>query len=192
MCEVAIHLFPVRNGPGLPDSKGDLQRLPQAALLRPHSGGEQVGRSSESPPKKQENKGCFFIFLGGYSGNATTLAATGTTTYWRWDHLQKSTPTNKKHYFFKGDSSRPSRSHDGNGAGEKIYFFLFKIHNVKVFYVKLQNLTELKEVIASAVMKQLDHKNIDVDVDFFRVRERKKNNLVFPQLFSKTILSFLF
>ena len=55
----------------------------------------------------------------------------------------------------------------------------------KFSYVKLQNLTELKEVIASAVMKQLDHKNIDVDVDFFRVREKKIDNLVFPQLFSK-------
>ncbi len=53
------------------------------------------------------------------------------------------------------------------------------------FFVKLQNLTELKEVIASAVMKQLDHKNIDVDVDFFRVREKKIDNLVFPQLLKK-------
>ena len=52
--------------------------------------------------------------------------------------------------------------------------------------MKLQNLTELKEVIASAVMKQLDHKNIDVDVDFFRVREFFFDNLVFPQLCSKT------
>ena len=30
------------------------------------------------------------------------------------------------------------------------------------------NLQDLKDAIAGSVMKQLDHKNIDVDVDFFR------------------------
>ncbi len=32
----------------------------------------------------------------------------------------------------------------------------------------VMNLSDLKDVIASSVLKQLDHRNIDVDVDFFR------------------------
>lgn len=34
----------------------------------------------------------------------------------------------------------------------------------------VMNITELKDHMDHAIMKPLDHKNLDVDVDFFKIR----------------------
>lgn len=42
----------------------------------------------------------------------------------------------------------------------------------------VMNITELKDHIDEAVMKPLDHKNLDKDVDFFKIQVNSSNSLI--------------
>lgn len=41
----------------------------------------------------------------------------------------------------------------------------------------VMNISELKDLMEHAIMKPLDHKNLDKDVDFFKTRVRSKFKL---------------